>query len=148
MVSNFGGKERSTHLVCTRRKELESKEWFPLLLVSEFVSELHGQLSPPSTGIHLLIRTRWSRVCLLPDLDSHLSWHLRTTHPLLTPSTPRPLLLLCFNPLMAESTSSPVTADFSSAPPKRTKIVLLGDQSVGKTSLITRYIFCFLSGRA
>jgi len=28
--------------------------------------------------------------------------------------------------------------DLSSVPPKRTKIVLLGDQSVGKTSLITR----------
>jgi Ras-related protein Rab-6A len=35
--------------------------------------------------------------------------------------------------------NTPVAADFSSAPPKRTKIVLLGDQSVGKTSLITRY---------
>jgi Ras-related protein Rab-6A len=33
----------------------------------------------------------------------------------------------------------PTAADFSSAPPKRTKIVLLGDQSVGKTSLITRH---------
>ncbi|KAF9063599.1 ras family-domain-containing protein [Rhodocollybia butyracea] len=38
-------------------------------------------------------------------------------------------------------TSSPVTADFSSSPPKRTKIVLLGDQSVGKTSLITRFMY-------
>ncbi|KAJ3734034.1 GTP binding protein [Lentinula guzmanii] len=37
--------------------------------------------------------------------------------------------------------SSPVTADFSSSPPKRTKIVLLGDQSVGKTSLITRFMY-------
>jgi len=36
---------------------------------------------------------------------------------------------------------TPVTADFSSAPPKRTKIVLLGDQSVGKTSLITRFMY-------
>lgn len=34
--------------------------------------------------------------------------------------------------------STPASADFSSAPLKRTKIVLLGDQSVGKTSLITR----------
>ena len=34
--------------------------------------------------------------------------------------------------------STPVTADFSSPPLKRSKIVLLGDQSVGKTSLITR----------
>jgi hypothetical protein len=42
--------------------------------------------------------------------------------------------------LMAEHATSPVTADFSSAPPKRTKIVLLGDQSVGKTSLITRCV--------
>ncbi|KAG5220902.1 GTP binding protein [Salix suchowensis] len=38
---------------------------------------------------------------------------------------------------------SPATpsADFSSSPPKRTKIVLLGDQSVGKTSLITRFMY-------
>jgi hypothetical protein len=40
-----------------------------------------------------------------------------------------------------DTQAGPVTADFSSAPPKRTKIVLLGDQSVGKTSLITRS-FC------
>jgi len=40
---------------------------------------------------------------------------------------------------MADSSSAP--ADFSSAPPKRTKIVLLGDQSVGKTSLITRFMY-------
>jgi hypothetical protein len=38
------------------------------------------------------------------------------------------------------SATSPTGADFSSAPPKRTKIVLLGDQSVGKTSLITRSV--------
>ncbi|KIJ27838.1 hypothetical protein M422DRAFT_37578 [Sphaerobolus stellatus SS14] len=31
--------------------------------------------------------------------------------------------------------------DFSSSPLKRTKIVLLGDQSVGKTSLITRFMY-------
>ena len=37
------------------------------------------------------------------------------------------------------SPQTPATADFSSSPLKRTKIVLLGDQSVGKTSLITRY---------
>jgi len=37
-----------------------------------------------------------------------------------------------------DALSTPATADFSSTPPKRTKIVLLGDQSVGKTSLITR----------
>lgn len=36
--------------------------------------------------------------------------------------------------------TSPVTADFSSPPLKRSKIVLLGDQSVGKTSLITRCV--------
>ena len=36
--------------------------------------------------------------------------------------------------------TSPVTADFSSPPLKRSKIVLLGDQSVGKTSLITRRV--------
>ena len=36
------------------------------------------------------------------------------------------------------SATTPVTADFSSPPLKRSKIVLLGDQSVGKTSLITR----------
>ena len=35
--------------------------------------------------------------------------------------------------------TTPATTDFSSSPLKRTKIVLLGDQSVGKTSLITRY---------
>lgn len=40
-----------------------------------------------------------------------------------------------------DSSSTPVSADFSSSPPKRTKIVLLGDQSVGKTSLITRYVW-------
>ncbi|KAK0432886.1 probable YPT6-GTP-binding protein of the rab family [Armillaria ostoyae] len=39
-----------------------------------------------------------------------------------------------------DSPSTP-TADFSSTPPKRTKIVLLGDQSVGKTSLITRFMY-------
>ncbi|KAI6045562.1 GTP binding protein [Pisolithus marmoratus] len=39
------------------------------------------------------------------------------------------------------SPSTPATADFSSTPPKRTKIVLLGDQSVGKTSLITRFMY-------
>ncbi|KAG8907407.1 hypothetical protein FRB99_004432 [Tulasnella sp. 403] len=40
------------------------------------------------------------------------------------------------------STSSPSTADFTaSGPLKRTKIVLLGDQSVGKTSLITRFMY-------
>jgi len=42
---------------------------------------------------------------------------------------------------MDASTASTVTADFSSSPPKRTKIVLLGDQSVGKTSLITRFMY-------
>ncbi|KAH7889615.1 GTP binding protein [Phlebopus sp. FC_14] len=40
-----------------------------------------------------------------------------------------------------DTTSTPSTADFSSTPPKRTKIVLLGDQSVGKTSLITRFMY-------
>lgn len=40
-----------------------------------------------------------------------------------------------------DAPSTPATADFSSAPPKRTKIVLLGDQSVGKTSLITRFMY-------
>ncbi|PPQ98142.1 hypothetical protein CVT26_003186 [Gymnopilus dilepis] len=42
---------------------------------------------------------------------------------------------------MSDSATTPVTADFSSSPPKRTKIVLLGDQSVGKTSLITRFMY-------
>lgn len=41
--------------------------------------------------------------------------------------------------------STPATpgpsSDFSSSPLKRTKIVLLGDQSVGKTSLITRFMY-------
>jgi len=36
---------------------------------------------------------------------------------------------------------TPASADFSSSPLKRTKIVLLGDQSVGKTSLITRFMY-------
>jgi len=40
-----------------------------------------------------------------------------------------------------DASSTPTTADFSSTPPKRTKIVLLGDQSVGKTSLITRFMY-------
>ncbi|KAG6853906.1 GTPase Ryh1 [Blastosporella zonata] len=40
---------------------------------------------------------------------------------------------------MSDAPATPVSADFSSSPPKRTKIVLLGDQSVGKTSLITRH---------
>jgi len=40
-----------------------------------------------------------------------------------------------------DNLSTPATADFSSTPPKRTKIVLLGDQSVGKTSLITRFMY-------
>ncbi|KAI9571418.1 GTP binding protein [Boletus coccyginus] len=40
-----------------------------------------------------------------------------------------------------DAMSTPATADFSSTPPKRTKIVLLGDQSVGKTSLITRFMY-------
>lgn len=64
--------------------------------------------------------------------------HVSTTCPL---HSPPPLVLdlpFLVSP-MTDSASSPVTADFSSAPPKRTKIVLLGDQSVGKTSLITRY---------
>jgi len=39
------------------------------------------------------------------------------------------------------TTATPTTADFSSSPLKRTKIVLLGDQSVGKTSLITRFMY-------
>jgi len=52
--------------------------------------------------------------------------------------------LLCFSQssstaALMDTPSTPVSADFSSSPPKRTKIVLLGDQSVGKTSLITRY---------
>ncbi|KAF9030682.1 ras-domain-containing protein [Hymenopellis radicata] len=42
---------------------------------------------------------------------------------------------------MDSTPATPVTADFSSSPPKRTKIVLLGDQSVGKTSLITRFMY-------
>ncbi|TFK42392.1 ras family-domain-containing protein [Crucibulum laeve] len=42
---------------------------------------------------------------------------------------------------MSDAPQTPVTADFSSSPPKRTKIVLLGDQSVGKTSLITRFMY-------
>jgi len=40
------------------------------------------------------------------------------------------------------ASATPTTADFSSSSPlKRTKIVLLGDQSVGKTSLITRFMY-------
>jgi len=40
------------------------------------------------------------------------------------------------------ATTSPSVADFTaSGPLKRTKIVLLGDQSVGKTSLITRFMY-------
>jgi len=39
------------------------------------------------------------------------------------------------------SFGTPTTADFTSSPLKRTKIVLLGDQSVGKTSLITRFMY-------
>jgi len=39
------------------------------------------------------------------------------------------------------TTGTPVQSDFSSSPLKRTKIVLLGDQSVGKTSLITRFMY-------
>ena len=42
--------------------------------------------------------------------------------------------------VLAMSSTTPVTADFSSPPLKRSKIVLLGDQSVGKTCLITRYV--------
>jgi len=41
---------------------------------------------------------------------------------------------------MSNSTAS-ATPDFSSPPLKRSKIVLLGDQSVGKTSLITRFMY-------
>jgi Ras-related protein Rab-6A len=37
-----------------------------------------------------------------------------------------------------DAPSTPATADFSLTSPRRTKVVLLGDQSVGKTSLITR----------
>jgi Ras-related protein Rab-6A len=40
---------------------------------------------------------------------------------------------------MANPTSP--TTEVSSGALKRTKIVLLGDQSVGKTSLITRYVY-------
>jgi len=39
------------------------------------------------------------------------------------------------------SPATPMSADFTSSPLKRTKIVLLGDQSVGKTSLITRFMY-------
>ncbi|KAG6820651.1 hypothetical protein H0H93_013850 [Arthromyces matolae] len=42
---------------------------------------------------------------------------------------------------MSDTPATPASADFSSSPPKRTKIVLLGDQSVGKTSLITRFMY-------
>lgn len=51
-----------------------------------------------------------------------------------------PYLQACSFAAMSDSVSTPVSADFSSSPPKRTKIVLLGDQSVGKTSLITRWV--------
>ncbi|KAK0497064.1 ras family-domain-containing protein [Armillaria luteobubalina] len=37
--------------------------------------------------------------------------------------------------------ASPTTSEFPASAPKRTKIVLLGDQSVGKTSLITRFMY-------
>jgi len=40
-----------------------------------------------------------------------------------------------------EASSTPATADFSLTSPRRTKVVLLGDQSVGKTSLITRFMY-------
>jgi len=43
--------------------------------------------------------------------------------------------------MSASATGTPTTGDFSSSPLKRTKIVLLGDQSVGKTSLITRFMY-------
>jgi hypothetical protein len=51
-----------------------------------------------------------------------------------------PISRPCSFAAMSDSISTPVSADFSSSPPKRTKIVLLGDQSVGKTSLITRSV--------
>ncbi|KAJ8594279.1 GTP binding protein [Rhizopogon salebrosus TDB-379] len=40
-----------------------------------------------------------------------------------------------------DAPSTPATADFSLTSPRRTKVVLLGDQSVGKTSLITRFMY-------
>ncbi|OJA19268.1 hypothetical protein AZE42_07099 [Rhizopogon vesiculosus] len=40
-----------------------------------------------------------------------------------------------------DAPSTPASADFSLASPRRTKVVLLGDQSVGKTSLITRFMY-------
>ena len=68
--------------------------------------------------------------------ERDLSQVLRS--PRLCPDHPFPLPTL----IMASS-ATPTAADFTaSGPLKRTKIVLLGDQSVGKTSLITRCSTC------
>ena len=91
---------------------------------------LPGHPALPNSGKHLLAvrHSEQAPACLVLLVLSYTGLLLQ--HP--PPSTSFRLVHRVM------SSTTPVTADFSSPPLKRSKIVLLGDQSVGKTSLITR----------
>lgn len=101
------------------------------------------------TGFESLVdRSKWNsagRILTFPRSPRHFSPHAgkikviansgtaagASTTKVTTAQSPPPRM---------SSSATPATPDFSSPPLKRSKIVLLGDQSVGKTSLITRSV--------